>query len=99
MSLPRGMEMMIASLVKMLGLDPALMMRSIEDIGKSLHSAAADMATIRRQNNVVMAQNSAIMSHLGISEQPGEHDDRSGYLNGHSAVKGTECPADTPTGD
>jgi hypothetical protein len=57
----KGMEMMVQSLIKMLGLDPAQMLAAIEDIRKSLHSAATDMATIRRQNQ-------AIMSHLGIAE-------------------------------
>lgn len=63
--IPRGVEMMVMSLVKMLGLDPALMMSAVDDIRKSLHNAATDMATIRRQN-------SAIMSHLGIAEPIGE---------------------------
>jgi hypothetical protein len=57
----KGMEMMISSVIKMLGLDPVMMVNAIEDIRKSLHNAAADMATIRRQN-------SAIMAHLGIAE-------------------------------
>jgi hypothetical protein len=61
MGIPRGMEMMVQSLIKMLGLDPNLMMSIVEDIRKSLHSASTDMATIRRQN-------SAIMAHLGIAE-------------------------------
>ncbi|MEB2616593.1 hypothetical protein [Bacillus cereus] len=47
--------------IKMLGLDPSLMMNMADDIRKSLHNAATDMATIRRQNT-------AIMAHLGIAE-------------------------------
>jgi hypothetical protein len=59
--IPRGMQIMVQSLIKMLGLDPARVQNSIEDIGKSLNTAATEMATIRRQNQ-------AIMAHLGIAE-------------------------------
>lgn len=59
--IPKGVEMMINSLVKMLGLDPVFIVKTIEGMSKSLHSAATDMAHIKRQN-------SAIMSHLGIAE-------------------------------
>ena len=81
MSIPKGVEMMIKSVIGMLGLDPRQMMSAVEDIRKSLHNAAADMATIRRQN-------SAIMSHLGIAEplteelNNGPEPNRTALLNG-----------------
>lgn len=76
MAISKGAEMMIMSLVKMLGIDPQLLMSAVENINKSLHSAASDMATIRRQN-------SAIMAHLGIAEPlTGDlNNERSGDLN------------------
>lgn len=61
MEFNRGTQLMIQSVIKMLGLDPQRIQNSIEEIAKSLQSAATDMATIRRQNQ-------AIMSHLGIAE-------------------------------
>jgi hypothetical protein len=73
----RGMQLAIQALCKMLGLSPQIMENSVVDISKSLHSTAADMATIRRQN-------SAIMAHLGIAEPfEGEHDGRPDqHING-----------------
>lgn len=64
-----GMEMMVKSLVKMMGLDPVKLELVVEEIRKSLSNAAADMATIRRQNT-------AIMAHLGIPDitEDREHD-------------------------
>lgn len=61
MALPKGLELMLNSVIKMLGLDPVFMAHAVEDIRKSLHSAATDMERIRRQN-------SAIMSHFGIAD-------------------------------
>lgn len=61
MPIPKGVEMMISSIVKMLGINPVDTMNAVEDIRKSVHNAASDLATLRRQN-------SAIMSHLGIAE-------------------------------
>lgn len=78
MSLPRGVEMMLKSVIGMLGLDPQIMMTAVEDIRKSLHNAAADMATIRRQNI-------AIMAYLGIADPLNpelEHERHEGTFNG-----------------
>jgi hypothetical protein len=75
MAIPRGVEMMVKSLIGMLGLDPQQMMFAVEDIRKSLHNAAADMATIRRQNF-------AIMAHLGIAD-PLTETDNNGQLEHH----------------
>lgn len=89
MALPRGVEMMVQSLIKMLGLDPAVMMAVVEDIRKSLHSASTDMATIRRQN-------SAIMAHLGIAEptesKPNEQHEQLEQRTGGSGLNGAGGP-------
>lgn len=58
---PSGMEMMAKSLIKMLGLDPAVIQGMVAEIGKSLHTVATNAEIIRRQNQ-------AIMAHLGISD-------------------------------
>lgn len=61
----KGMEMMVQSLIKMVGLDPLKVQAQIEDIRKSLHTFAANSEIVRRQN-------SAIMAHLGIAEPTGD---------------------------
>jgi hypothetical protein len=83
MEIPRGVQLAVQALCRMLQIDPVLMLRSVENIDKSLHSVAADMATIRRQN-------SAIMSHLGIAETlTTEHDN--GQSTGRTLNGGTEA--------
>lgn len=78
----RGMEMMIQSVIKMLGLDPQRVQSAIEDIGKGVNNAAADLAKIRRQNDLIIA-------HLGIAEEQddGQAEDRR-QLNGGSGTAG-----------
>ena len=62
MEMTRGMSMMVQTMIKMVGLDPVAIEGHIVDIGKSLQSAAADLATIRRQNALIMA-------HLNIKDE------------------------------
>lgn len=65
MNMPRGVEMMVKSLAAMLGINGDQLMLAVEDIRKSLHTAAAEMTTIRRQNLMIMA-------HLGIVDNSTE---------------------------
>lgn len=50
----KGMEMMIKSLIKMLGLDPELIMSAIEQIRGSVLNASGDIAIIRRDQLRIM---------------------------------------------
>lgn len=84
-----GMEMMVKSLIKMLGLDPVKMELTIDEIRKSLSNAASDMATVRRQNT-------AIMAHLGIAEiieeRNNEHEKRDDHRHVGNSGNGPSGP-------
>lgn len=82
-----GMEMMVKSLIKMLGLDPQIIQAHIEEIGKSIRMLALNSEVIRKQN-------SAIMSHLGIAEPLSETQTLTNGLNhDHTADAGTARPS------
>lgn len=77
-----GMELILKNVIKMLGLDPAVIEGHIVQIGKSVQTLAANSETLRRQNQ-------AIMSHLGIADifsqnltNGQDHDGDAGQRNG-----------------
>ena len=73
-----GMEIMIEKVIRMIGLDPNLVMTKVDDIRKSVSNASGDLATIRRDQL-------RIMQHLGIEsdEQQAEpRNDERRALNG-----------------
>lgn len=57
-----GTEILIEKLIRMLGLDPAVIIGKVEDIRKSVSTASGDIAAIRRDQL-------RIMSHLGIETE------------------------------
>lgn len=61
MSVPLGFEMMIKSVIKMLGLDPVKVMNSVEGIHAALQSSAADLRQIRENQKI-------LMEHFGLTE-------------------------------
>jgi len=73
-----GMEIMIEKVIRMIGLDPNLVLSKVDEIRKSVSNAAGDLATIRRDQL-------RIMQHLGIEndEQPSnQQPDERRALNG-----------------
>lgn len=72
-----GMEIMIEKVIRMIGLDPQLVMKKVDEIRGSVNNAAGDLATIRRDQL-------RIMQHLGIEPdgQSTEPRDEQPRLNG-----------------
>lgn len=58
-----GSEILIEKLIKMLGLDPQLIIGKVDEIRKSVSNASGDIAAIRRDQL-------RIMGHLGIGIEP-----------------------------
>jgi hypothetical protein len=84
-----GIEIMAEKLIKMVGLDPQLILSHIDNIRKSVFNASGDIATIRRDQLQIM-QHLGIEPHdgSGTDERPAlEHgdEDRTGNrkFNGH----------------
>lgn len=74
-----GTEIMIEKLIRMLGLDPQVIIAKVEEIRKSVSNASGDIAALRRDQLL-------IMSHLGITpEQENGHEtgERNGKFLGH----------------
>lgn len=81
MAMSKGLEMMMKSVIGMLGLNPVVIEEHIVGIAKSLHTIAVNSETVRRQN-------SAMMAHLGVPEpltQEQEHARDEREITGRSA--------------
>ena len=64
-----GTEILIEKLIKMLGLDPQLILSHIDGIRKSVSNASGDIAALRRDQI-------KIMQHLGIEQDAGPERER-----------------------
>lgn len=76
-----GTEIMIEKLIRMLGLDPQVIIAKVEEIRKSVSNASGDIAALRRDQLL-------IMSHLGITTSEKENaetgsGERNGKFLGH----------------
>lgn len=69
-----GTEILIEKLIKMLGLDPQLILSHIDGIRKSVSNASGDIAALRRDQV-------KIMQHLGI-EPDGQRPDEAEQIAG-----------------
>ena len=83
--IPRGFEMMLQSIIKMMGLEPAKVMSAIDGIREALQSSATDLRAIR-QDQI------RIMQHLGIQERT---DNAVEYLGNGNSGHGTEAGSKT----
>lgn len=80
-----GIEIMAEKLIKMVGLDPQLILTHIDNIRKSVFNASGDIAAIRRDQLRIM-QHLGIESHdgTGTDDRPAiEHGDNNRKFNGH----------------
>jgi hypothetical protein len=94
-----GTEIMISKFIKMLGLDPDLIMQKVDEIKKSVSNASGDIAAIRRDQLLIMEKLG--IAHDGTERQPVAGDiagpDESGHgLNGHAVGGSGRRPVSKP---
>jgi hypothetical protein len=76
-----GMEIMLATVIKALGLDPVVITKMVAGVQETVLNADARIAQIERNQRLIMA-------HLGIVENDGRNNHHAvgGTINGHAVV-------------